>query len=303
MRKKRHLALILHGARADLPALRHLVEWVRAKGHVVRPRVTWEAGDGAELAREAVAAGVDTVVACGGDGTVNEVLNGLDGSDVPMGIVPIGTANDFAKQVGIPDDADHAMDVILRGHPQRIDTASLNGRRFLNVSTAGVGAEATAETPTEAKQTLGALAYAITGIRKLKDLEPKKARVRGPGFAFSVDFFLLAVGNARVTGGGTAMTPLANVRDGLLDLCIVEAMGKAEFAKLLLLVKRGEHLESEGVRYMQVSEVRISPTEPITVNVDGESSTARRLDYRARPSDLSIYLPHLPGEPSRGSPP
>ena len=80
---------------------------------MVRPRVTWEAGDGAELAREAVAAGVDTVVACGGDGTVNEVLNGLDGSDVPMGIVPIGTANDFAKQVGIPDDADHAMDVIL----------------------------------------------------------------------------------------------------------------------------------------------------------------------------------------------
>src|SRR5688572_22996224 len=184
MNPTKNIALILHGARAEHPPLRHLVDWVREKGHKVRVRVTWEKGDAELLAREAAATGADVVVAVGGDGTVNEVINGLDGSDVPFGIVPIGTANDFAKQVGIPMDADHAMDVILRGHPHRIDTASLNGRRFLNVSTAGVGAEATAETPTEAKQTLGALAYAITGIRKLKDLEPKKARVRGPGFAF-----------------------------------------------------------------------------------------------------------------------
>src|SRR5918993_2966018 len=146
-RRKRHIAVVLHGARAELPGLRHVVDWVRAKGHVVRPRVTWEAGDGAVLAHEAIAAGADTVVACGGDRTVNEVVNGLEGTTVALGIIPAGTANDFARQVAIPDDPSAAMDIILRRKPVVIDTAAMNGRRFLNVSSGGIGAEATAETP------------------------------------------------------------------------------------------------------------------------------------------------------------
>src|SRR5918912_3225130 len=126
--------------------------------------------------------GDHAVVALGGDGTVNEVVNGLAGSEVPLGIIPVGTANDFARQVGIPDDPDHAMDVILRRAPRLIDTAELNGRRFLNVSTGGVGAEATAETPPDAKESLGPLAYAITGVRKFADLQPLNCRFTGPEF-------------------------------------------------------------------------------------------------------------------------
>jgi len=141
----KHIVLIVHGARADRPDVRHLINWVREKGHFVEPHATFEAGDAAAIAADAARRGVDVVAAAGGDGTVNEVVNGLDGYDVPLGIIPLGTANDFARQVGIPADADHAMDVILQRKPKRLDTASLNGRRFLNVSTGGVGAEATAE--------------------------------------------------------------------------------------------------------------------------------------------------------------
>src|SRR5207244_7491358 len=132
----------------------------------VEPLITFERGDAAALAQRAAHRGVDVVAAAGGDGTVNEVVNGLDGYDVPLGIIPLGTANDFARQVGIPADADHAMDVILQRKPRRLDTATLNGRRFLNVSTGGIGAEATAETPTQAKESLGSVAYAITSLRK-----------------------------------------------------------------------------------------------------------------------------------------
>jgi lipid kinase YegS len=287
---------IIHGQRADNDALRHLVSWVRDKGHAVDPRVTWEKGDGIRFARDGAARGVDAVVAVGGDGTVNEVVNGLDGSDVPLGIIPFGTANDFARQVGIPDDPDHAMDVVLRRAPRTIDTAELNGRRFLNVSSGGVAAEATAETPTEAKEQLGPLAYAIAGVRKLGDLQPRRARITAPRVDLECEFLLFAVGNARATGGGARITPRALVTDGLVDLCIIEAMPRGEFAKLLLRIKKGEHLDADGVRYLQLPSVTIAADGPVTVNVDGESSEATTLSYRARPKDLRIHVPRLPEE-------
>src|SRR6478672_5755586 len=172
----KHIALVVHGARADRADVRHLISWVRDKGHLVEPLATFEAGQATSLAANAARRGVDVVAAAGGDGTVNEVVNGLDGYDVPLGIIPVGTANDFARQVGIPPDPDHAMDVILQRKPKRFDTASLNGRRFLNVSTGGVGAEATAETPATAKETLGPVAYAISGMRKLAEFKPYAAK-------------------------------------------------------------------------------------------------------------------------------
>jgi lipid kinase YegS len=292
--KAKHLLFVIHGARAELPSVRHLVDWVRAKGHVVTPRITWDRGDASDFAAAGAREGVDAVVAIGGDGTVNEVLNGLAGHDVPLGIVPLGTANDFARQTGIPLDPDHAMDVILHRPPSRIDSAELNGRRFLNVSTAGIGAEATAETPPDAKEALGALAYAITGVRKLADLQPIAARFEAPGFDFTTKFLVLAVGNGRSTGGGTLLTPQASLTDGLLDVCIVEGRARRGFARLALKFRKGEHLDAPGVRYLQVPSLRVETDRPITVNVDGEPTQTSRLEYRVRAGDLRVHLGHSP---------
>ncbi len=292
----KHIALIIHGARAGRPDVRHLVSWVRDKGHLVEPMVTFEAGEAAALATAAAQRGVDVVAAAGGDGTLNEVVNGLDGFDVPLGIIPLGTANDFARQVGIPADADHAMDVILQRKPRRVDTASLNGRRYLNVSVGGVGAEATAETPAEAKESLGPFAYAISGMRKLGDFRPSVAKFIADGFAYEGEFLMFAVGLTRSTGGGTMVTPMASATDGLLDLCIVEGMSRKDFARTALKVKRGEHLGEAGVHYVQVESVRIESVDAMAVNVDGETSNARTLMYRARRRDLWVHVARLPGE-------
>lgn len=292
----KHIALIVHGARADREDVRHLISWVRDKGHLVEPLATFEAGEATSLAADAARRGVDVVAAAGGDGTVNEVVNGLDGFDVPLGIIPLGTANDFAKQVGIPADADHAMDVILQRKPRRLDTASLNGRRFLNVSTGGVGAEATAETPSEIKESLGPLAYAISGLRKLADFHPQYARFAGDGFEYEGEFLMFAVGLTRSTGGGTMVTPMASATDGLLDLCVIGGMSRRDFARMVLRVKRGEHLGEDGVLYAQVRTVAIDARESISVNVDGEMSNANRLTYRARSRDLWVHVARLPGE-------
>jgi lipid kinase YegS len=296
MPARKHFTYIVHGARADRPELRQMVSWVRRRGHAVDVRITWNAGDGEALTAVAADRGTDAVIACGGDGTLNEVVNGLDGRDVPLGVIPLGTANDFARQTGIPEDADHAMDVILRRKPVRIDTASMNGRRFLNVSTGGVGAEATAETPADAKASLGPLAYAITAVRKWAENELRHASFESAGFALDVDFLAFAVGSARVTGGGTMMTPDASVTDGLLDLCVIEAMSRRDFARLSLRVKKGEHLGLPGVHYAQLPWLKVTSRTPLSLNLDGEGVEATVGDYRARRADLLVHVQHLPGE-------
>jgi lipid kinase YegS len=290
---RKRFCLILHGARAELPTIRHLVSWVREKGHTLEVRVTWEGGDAERFAREAAEAvpAFDTVLAAGGDGTVNEVINGLSGRDVAFGIVPLGTANDFARQAGIPDDPDHAMDVVLRNPPSVIDTAQANDRRYLNVSVGGAAAEVTADTPAESKESLGVLAYAISGLRKLTDLEPYTARFRGGDLDLQCKVLLFAVANGTTTGGGTMIAPRADLRDGLLDVCIIEALPRLDTGRMLLKVRRGEHLGEDGVHYVQLPELVVSVRRPIVVNVDGETSEARRFVYAARPGDLRIHLP------------
>jgi len=284
-------ALVIHGSRAGDEGLRAAIAAARARGVRIRPRVTFELGDAATFAREEAAAGAAAVVAVGGDGTVNEVLNGLAGSDVPMGIVPLGTANDFARQVAIPDDAEHALDLILAGEPVRLDTAELNGRRFLNVSAGGIGAEATAETGATAKAALGPFAYALTGLRKLVALDTHRLRLVGPGLTRDHDALLFFVGNARESGGGMPVTPLASANDGLLDVCVVEAEGRADLARLALAIRRGEHVGEPGVHYYRVPWLDVTAETEVYVNVDGEPVRATELHYRARPGDLLIHLP------------
>lgn len=292
------ILFIVHGARADRPETQELLAAASEHGIVAELVATEQAGDGARLAREGVAAGVAAVVALGGDGTVNDVLNGVAGTDVPLGIVPMGTANDFARQVGIPGDAREALEVILRHKPTRMDTASLNGHKFLNVSTGGVGAEITSETADGMKSVLGPLAYAITGVRKLTSLEPTSMCFEGPGFHLDRLCLLFAVGNARVTGGGTQLTPLASVTDGLIDVCVVEDMPIAELAPLLLKLRNGEHVGADGVaagvHYARLAELTVRADRAVSVNVDGEPISEATLHYRAHQGDLSIYLPHLP---------
>ena len=273
-----------------------MVHWVRERGHHADVRVTFERGDAEGLARHAASEGADVVAAVGGDGTLNEVVNGLDGYDTPLGVIPAGTANDFARQAGIPADADHAMDVILLRKPVRIDTASLNGRRFLNVSTGGIGAQATAETPSQIKAVLGHLAYAISGLRKLADFEPTHGVFRGGGYTLECDFLMFAVGSGIASGGGSLVTPHASTTDGLLDLCVVERMPRREFARTVMQLRRGEHVGKDGVHYVRMHELTIEAVKAVSVNVDGEVVDSRRLDYRARPKDLNVHVVHRPGE-------
>ena len=297
MRTGLTLDLVIHGSRADNAELREAAEWARTLGHRVRAQVTWEAGDARRFAEVAARRGTDAVLAVGGDGTLNEVLNGVVGTDAPLGLLPLGTANDFARQIGVPDDPREALALLLSTEPRPIDVGMLNGRAFLNVSSAGIGAETTAETSAGAKGMLGPLAYAITGVKKFAaDYEGRRATFSGPDFSREVEYLLFAVGNARATGAGTAIAPLAEFDDGLLDLCIVEPVARTAFAGLLLELRRGEHLDRDGVHYVQTPWVKVESETPVSVNVDGEPLSATTLEYAVAHRAVRAFAPRAPGD-------
>lgn len=246
------ISLILNTSSTDaVGALREAVKKLRSGGHSVTPRLTFEEGDARAFAREGAASGADLVVAGGGDGTINEVVNGIydwveesergAGAPLPrLGVIPLGTGNDLAGALDLPTDPETALAAALGGIAVPVDVAVVNGKRFLNVSTGGFGAEATDETSDEVKRVLGSLAYVITGVRKFVEMDVPSARFTCDGeCVYEGPFMVFAVGNSKRTGGGNWLTPKADLSDGLLDVCIVKQVSRVDFMTLAPQLRAG----------------------------------------------------------------
>ena len=277
----------------QLDVLRAEIARLREAGHEVEVRTTFEAGDGERHAREA-ARRADVVIAAGGDGTLNEVVNGLAAISprARLGVLPLGTANDFANGLGVPLDVAGALAVAVEGKPFEMDLPSVNGRWFINVSTGGFGAEATEQAPVESKRMLGAWAYLVTGARQFVDLRPVAGRIEADGrVVLDGEFLLFAVGNARRTGGGSMLTPRAQLDDGLLDLLVVRAVPRLDFLAMLPDLRAGTHLESPDVVYAQAASIVITTTDVLSVNADGEPIRGTRFEYRVGTEHITVMTP------------
>ncbi|HEX7241645.1 MAG TPA: YegS/Rv2252/BmrU family lipid kinase [Longimicrobiaceae bacterium] len=297
--------LVINPSSPDaVEAIREAVGELRAAGHVVHPRITFEKGDAGRFALEAARGGAGLVIAAGGDGTLNEVGGGLHafleerarsggaGPEPPrMGIVPLGTANDLAGALEIPAEVGAAVQVAVEGRPHALDVGLLNGAAFLNVSTGGFGAEATEETSDEVKRMLGPLAYFITGVKKFVALATSTASFSDGETLYEGPFLIFAVGNSRRTGGGNWLTPRADLADGLLDVCIVKEIPRRDLLGLLPDLRAGRHLDHPAVVYKQVRELRVESKEELSVNVDGEPLGGRSLHYTISPHRLVLSLP------------
>ena len=301
-----HITMVINAPGPEATEeLRGAVKKLRAAGHTVVPRLTFEKGDGRRFAREAAEGGTDLVIAAGGDGTIHEVGNGIHdhvaeralAGDGPaacgprLGIVPLGTGNDLAGALDVPADIHAAVAAALVGTPTPIDVGLLNGEGFLNVSTGGIGAEATEEASDEVKRVLGPVAYFITGVRKFVTLEVSSARFRGSETIYEGRFLIFAVGNSRRTGGGNWLTPKADLSDGLLDVCIVKEMPRRDLLGLLPDLRAGRHLGHPAVIYRQVPELTVESEDELAVNVDGEPLGGRELHYALSPHRIVLMVP------------
>src|SRR5688500_18050321 len=314
--------LILNGKSAGDEPLREAVAAMRDRGVQLDVRVTWEAGDAERYVIEALASGVDTLIAAGGDGTLSEVATTLAHRDeladaLPtLGLVPLGTANDFACAAQVPLRPLPALELLFARAAQPIDLSRIyaNGIRAdssdhwcANLASGGFGTEVTVETSEGLKSLLGGLAYVLTGIAKLGRIEPIQARITGPGlagaevagpdftssgFAWQGGFIAIGIGNGRQAGGGQALCPDALIDDGLLDVTIVPDLAGEVAATLGTIVTDGKHAALDRVATrVQLSWVEIETTQPLTLNLDGEPVESRRFRIDCMPARLRMHLP------------
>mgnify|MGYP003582124158 FL=1 len=294
--------LILNGKSAGDDAVREAVSALRDSGVRLDVRVTWEGGDAERYVAEAIADGVDTVIAGGGDGTLSEVATTLAHRDesaeaLPaLALLPLGTANDFASACGIPADPEAALRLVRDGAAVPMDLLKLdaNGQAHwaANLASGGFGTEVTTETHEGLKKLLGGLAYVVTGLSKLGRIEPQRARLRGPGFAWEGEFIALGIGNGRQAGGGQALCPEALIDDGLLDVTVVPPLQGELLATVGTALAAGKDAALDGVAVRrQLSWIEIEAPQPLTLNLDGEPVQAMAFRIQCMPKRLRMHLP------------
>ncbi len=290
--RNKRVHLILNGKVAGNDAIRAAVARQRGAGHRIEVRVTWEMGDARRFASEAGER--DLVVAAGGDGTLNEVLHGLmDLSEAArpiLGIVPLGTANDFATGCGIPRDSAKALALCIRGEPVPIDVGKANEHWFINAASSGFGAQITATTSPELKRLLGPAAYTVMGAILAINLHHYQGKLSLPDREITGSGPVAIVGNGRQTGGGIQVAPRACIDDGLLDVLIVRQISPTA---LLAAARELQQLPPDGqyISYWQTPWLEVHPEEAIPVNLDGEPLRFSTVRYEAVPKAVQLIVP------------
>jgi len=299
-----HLRLILNGKSAARQDVRSAVKATRDLGHKVTVRVTWEPGDTQRLTREALleagAEGIDTLVAGGGDGTVNEVVSSaLDvwDQDRPLpfsfAVLPLGTANDFARGIGLtPENLNACLALAATAQARPTDVGTVNDRAFVNVATGGFGTRVTTETDPNLKKLLGGAAYIFTGLHRFSELSASQVRISAEGFEWKGAVLALAIGNGRQAGGGVQLCPDAELDDGLLDLTIMPQPRAQELPDILrrLLENGSDGLRDELVM-KKLAALTVETDEPFQINLDGEPVHATQLNITNLPGRIRFKRP------------
>ncbi|WJH36820.1 diacylglycerol kinase [Paenibacillus aurantius] len=249
-------------------------------------------GDATLAAAEAVERGFDIVIAAGGDGTLYEVINGLAGKPHrPMlGILPLGTTNDFARALGIPKNWEAACDLIIKQHTKEIDVGKVNQKYFINIAGGGSLTELTYEVPSKLKTMLGQMAYYMKGLEKLPRLRPIEVFIKAKEIEFEGEIMLFLVTNSNSVGGFEKLAPDASMSDGRLDVFILKKCNLAEFIRLVSATMRGEHMGDPNLIHFSTSHVEITSRDYVQLNLDGEFGGTLPCTISVLPCHLDIII-------------
>lgn len=249
-------------------------------------------GDATIAAAEAVERGYDLIIAAGGDGTLNEVINGMAEKPnlPPLGVLPLGTTNDFARAMGIPKNWEDSCNLIVRQESRLIDLGKANDRYFINIAGGGSLTELTYEVPSKLKTMIGQLAYYLKGIEKMASLSPTELIIRANGQeTYHDEFMLFLIANTNSVGGFEKLAPGARIDDGLFDVIALKKCNLAEFIRLVTLALRGEHLNDKKVVYFRTDAMEVTSPGHVQLNLDGELGGTLPGQFQILPQHLRIF--------------
>lgn len=261
-------------------------------------QTTQSPGDARVIASQAVEEGYTTIVAAGGDGTVNEVVNGIGSADVKFGILPVGTMNVFATELGIPqNDLAKAWKIIEDGHVRQVDLPRAGEEYFVQLAGAGLDAEVVQRTTPDSKKALGPMSYLIT-LAQVAASKPPTVHidpVDGPPREGS---FVL-VGNGRLYGGPFVLFKNASLDDGLLDVLVFKNQSHWDLIRYVQAIAFGNHPELHDVEYFQTRGLRLMSREYVPVELDGELKGALPCELGFSRRKLNVLAPLLDGGQKR----
>jgi diacylglycerol kinase (ATP) len=254
---------------------KHLPEVLQSledAGYETSCHATKGPGDATIAAEQAVKREFDVVIAAGGDGTINEVVNGIAGHEYrpKLGIIPVGTTNDFARAIGVPRSVEAACEVIANGCTVPIDLGRVNDKYFINIAGGGRLTELTYEVPSKLKTVLGQLAYYLKGIEMLPSIRPTEVTIEYDGKLFEGEVMLFLISLTNSVGGFEKLAPDSSLNDGLFDLIILKKANLADFIKVASLALRGEHIHDPHIIYTKANRVKVYTKEKMQLNLDGE---------------------------------
>lgn len=260
-------------------------------------QMTTKAGSAARLARAALRKGCKMIVAAGGDGTLNEVINGIreNAGDARVGLIPLGTGNDFARTLGLPTGLEAALDVLRAGHTRAIDLVRVTSdkvRYFLNVSAGGFSGLVDEKLTPKMKKTWGPLAYLRSAAAALPELRAYRTTLAFDNSeSLTLDLYNVVVANGRYVGGGTLIAPEASVGDGLLDIILIQKRSAPELALLVAQVVVGAHLSSDAIVFRRAARLTVNSKPGMWFNVDGELVGNEPACFEILPRALRFVVP------------
>jgi len=262
-------------------------------GYETSAHATTGDGDAINAAKYAIENKFDIIVAAGGDGTINEVINGMAPEQYrpKLGIIPAGTTNDFARALHIPRQIDKAVEVILANESMLLDIGKVNDQYFMNIAGGGDLTELTYEVPSKLKAVIGQLAYYMKGIEMLPFIRPTRTRIEFDGEIIDEEVMLFLVANTNSVGGFEKLAPDAKMNDGYFDLLILRATNLAEFIRVATLALRGAHIEDDLVIYTKAKHIKVEPDDRMQLNIDGEYGGLLPGEFKNYKQHIEFFVP------------